>query len=384
MKIKFETVLPLFFCFLSLTGLFGQTIKTLPSGETVMVYPDGSWRKYQKNSEDSSRVDELAAVSNPIPNPPPSPEFIYTQADVPALETKVIKAINSYREKVNYKYDRQDNLENIRSKPNVTDDELLTATKDLEVAIQAEEVALQTLENSKAELKKAKVTPPTKAQRKSKDNNETSETFPSQEGGVVDTSAQNTANEEITFNQVSIEDTSPKKKTVGKSSCGIQYKGIDEFSKKKRIELNPDLFFTYSNKEIKQILKEQDVIRCEGYMAAISGGYRYLLLTFSFPSQEIRRDYGTYREGSFLQIKFIDDEKMTLYNTGVDDVRFNSKTGLYDIQAQFSIDYKQEKILRKKDIDKIRVTWTSGFEDYEVFNTQFLKNQIQCLEKELD
>ena len=200
----------------------------------------------------------------------------------------------------------------------------------------------------------------------------------------MDTSAQNTANEEITFNQVSIEDTSPKKKTVGKSSCGIQYKGIDEFSKKKRIELNPDLFFTYSNKEIKQILKEQDVIRCEGYMAAISGGYRYLLLTFSFPSQEIRRDYGTYREGSFLQIKFIDDEKMTLYNTGVDDVRFNSKTGLYDIQAQFSIDYKQEKILRKKDIDKIRVTWTSGFEDYEVFNTQFLKNQIQCLEKELD
>ena len=75
---------------------------------------------------------------------------------------------------------------------------------------------------------------------------------------------------------------------------------------------------------------------------------------------------------------------MTLYNTGVDDVRFNSKTGLYEIQAQFSIDYKQEKILRKKDIDKIRVTWTSGFEDYDVFNTQFLKTQLQCLEKELD
>ena len=55
-------------------------------------------------------------------------------------------------------------------------------------------------------------------------------------------------------------------------------------------------------------------------------------------------------------------------------------TGYILFQGQYGIGKKELNKLKKISVDKMRVIWSTGYEDYEVIHVDFFKNQLSCLE----
>ena len=49
-------------------------------------------------------------------------------------------------------------------------------------------------------------------------------------------------------------------------------------------------------------------------------------------------------------------------------------------KPQYLIGSNQAKELSKGEVDRIRLVWSSGYEDYEIYELDFFINQFRCLE----
>ena len=47
----------------------------------------------------------------------------------------------------------------------------------------------------------------------------------------------------------------------------------------------------------------------------------------------------------------------------------------------YELDKNQVKKLKKYDIDRVELEWSSGYESYEVYEVDAILNQINCMEK---
>jgi len=102
-------------------------------------------------------------------------------------------------------------------------------------------------------------------------------------------------------------------------------------------------------------------------------------LEITIASEHAQRDYGIIEKGSVLNIKLMDDTNVKLFNNKTDVGVSNELTNSVTYQAQYVVSPGAEKVLRKNEIDKIRVIWSSGYEDYEVYDLDFFINQFRCL-----
>ncbi|MBK8504531.1 MAG: hypothetical protein IPL46_21365 [Saprospiraceae bacterium] len=161
--------------------------------------------------------------------------------------------------------------------------------------------------------------------------------------------------------------------------CEFSFHGIDEFTKTQKKELKDELFFSYTDERLKSYLKDQDYMSCRGYLTSISGGFRYLTLVFSIASKNANREYGYIKNGSLLNLKLLDGETVSLFTQSENQGLLDPKSGKTVYKVRYPIEYQKEKLLLKSGIDKVRVVWSSGYEDYEVYNIDFFTNQFDCL-----
>ena len=82
-----------------------------------------------------------------------------------------------------------------------------------------------------------------------------------------------------------------------------------------------------------------------------------------------------------VRIEFIDGTK--IYGTNI--LQAPGEIEAYTGHTLYSIVYKFDKdeidMLGKKLVDNIGILWSSGFEEYDVYNVDFLKQQVNCLKK---
>ena len=105
----------------------------------------------------------------------------------------------------------------------------------------------------------------------------------------------------------------------------------------------------------------------------------YLTIEFQIASSHSQSNFGSLQEGSLLRIKLMNDEFVSLYNLKTNEGRIDPYTGYTIFSAQYAIGKQEMKKLRTSEMDKMRVMWSTGFEDYDVYNIDLLINQINCL-----
>jgi hypothetical protein len=71
---------------------------------------------------------------------------------------------------------------------------------------------------------------------------------------------------------------------------------------------------------------------------------------------------------------------VSLYCQKGDIGNIDPSTGDTIYRATFQIDAQKERMILKSELDKIRVVWSTGYEDYDVHNVDLLMNQLGCLE----
>jgi hypothetical protein len=58
----------------------------------------------------------------------------------------------------------------------------------------------------------------------------------------------------------------------------------------------------------------------------------------------------------------------------------NEKTGELTYRVIYPIDQSQINLLKRFELDKIILGWSSGYEEYETYHPGLFMHQIQCLE----
>ena len=161
--------------------------------------------------------------------------------------------------------------------------------------------------------------------------------------------------------------------------CAFAANGRDEFSGETRRETQREELFRFTNDFMKPYLKDVPHILCEANLVT-AGTLTSLVLTFTINDQNARRAFGSIPQGSRATLKMIDGSTFNLMSLRGDDGQTDDSGRVTVYRAQYGLDRSLVKRLTDSELDKIRVSWSKGHEDYEIYNVDLLRRQIRCLE----
>ena len=164
--------------------------------------------------------------------------------------------------------------------------------------------------------------------------------------------------------------------------CIVTFDGIDDFTKKKKREIALQSFFRHTEDFMKPAMKDKDYINCDISASRIQGGFYFINLNFTILTKEAQKSFGFLDKGALFVFKLINGEIVSLYNTKTDigTVDVNNGTTIYRVGLQ--LNGAEVKALTSTEMDVVRVAWSTGYEDYEIFNMDILINLFKCLDKE--
>lgn len=168
--------------------------------------------------------------------------------------------------------------------------------------------------------------------------------------------------------------------SISEIPCGIVYERELVNNHSKRIDLEPQYFFSFSHPEIKNFFKEDNLIKTYCQISKNQGVFS-LNLNLVLSSSVAQKDYGIISNDSNLNIHFINGTHINLKCTkgSFGKVREFQNSTIYALS--YELDKGHVKKLSKHDIDKVKVEWSSGVEEYEVFDVDAVLDQMSCMKK---
>jgi len=163
------------------------------------------------------------------------------------------------------------------------------------------------------------------------------------------------------------------------SECSYQFKGMDEFLGKEKTEVQPNLFFFHTDPELRKYMKGKEYIECSAGLANTYGGVTTLNIEVYIRSQNALREFGGLQKGNAMTIKLVNGSIVKLLSINSDNGTFDQTTGLATFRNQFLVQKGEENALKESEIDKIRLVWSNGYEDYDVYQVDFMMKQLNCL-----
>jgi hypothetical protein len=164
--------------------------------------------------------------------------------------------------------------------------------------------------------------------------------------------------------------------------CKILFDDIDKFTGKRKKETDKIILFRHTEDFMRPTLKEKDYITCEAWMSRVQGGFYFLNLTFTILTKEGQKSFGFLDRNTPLVFRFINGSNVILQNAKTDIGTFDTEKGTSVYKAQIQMGSTEAKALGSAELDALRVTWSAGYEDYEIFDMDALMNLFRCLEKE--
>lgn len=160
--------------------------------------------------------------------------------------------------------------------------------------------------------------------------------------------------------------------------CSFTNQTVDEATGRKKTELESGTIFTHTDPDLRPYFKDKDLITCTGRLSRI-GPYIYLTVQFEIASSHSQNNFGSLQSGSLLRFKLLDGDFVSLYNLKTDRGRIDPYSGHTIFTGQYALGKDEIKKLEHAELDKMRVLWGTGYEDYEVYHVDFLRHQLDCL-----
>lgn len=161
-------------------------------------------------------------------------------------------------------------------------------------------------------------------------------------------------------------------------TCELQIDDIDDVTQQRRIVVEPQRIFAHTDQELRPYFRDENLLKCDGFVSSVEG-FKYLTLNFTIASPNAKRNFGILQEGAMLRIKLIDGSFLNFYNIRADRGRIDSYTGNTIYSGNYALGKSAEQALLKSEIDKMRVVWSTGYEDYDIHKVDFFIDQINCI-----
>ena len=165
--------------------------------------------------------------------------------------------------------------------------------------------------------------------------------------------------------------------------CSYSMNEVDIFTKKKKVAVKNQFFFGYTHPKLEEFMRGEDYLTCYGFVQEVAS-IKTLNLKYIIDSPTAQDDYGSILEGSRILINLLDGSTVTLVSADNDGGKVDRTKKQTIYSTYFILDKKSLKKFRKSEISQVRMVWSKGFEDYEVYEVDFLINQLNCLDKVRD
>ena len=161
-------------------------------------------------------------------------------------------------------------------------------------------------------------------------------------------------------------------------NCAYSFDVTDEFTGLRKIGLYPRPFFSYTPKEYRKFLEEDDFIRCEGFLSRSSKGDMALNINFYVASTQAVSKFGNIRKRSPLILYTMNDKEFVLMSYQGAKASIDGNTTVY--QCSYAINKLDLKKLKQIEIDRVKLSFEEGFQTFNVYYLDFLKDQFDCFD----
>lgn len=163
--------------------------------------------------------------------------------------------------------------------------------------------------------------------------------------------------------------------------CTLAIQRTDPFTGSTYKETSKRELFRNTNAVLRKMLADtQAHIICHAALSnePVTGGGS-IHLSFTIKDANARRTFGGLPAKSYLSLKFIDGEIITLFNDINQEIQMDLATSTAVFQARYGFQPALFKVLMKKELDSIRVAWSTGYEDYSVYDVGLFQEMAKCL-----
>ena len=160
--------------------------------------------------------------------------------------------------------------------------------------------------------------------------------------------------------------------------CQMAVNTRDEFSGEIYRRTAPMELFRHTPPALKNFLQGKPNVLCEAAIAS-AGANATLHLTFTINDPSPRKAFGKLEKSSQATLWFMDGTSFIIYNQQLEEGVQNPENQSYVYRVQYPLIAEVQKKMRRVELDKIRIAWSSGYEDYDVQYVQLLMQQARCL-----
>lgn len=166
--------------------------------------------------------------------------------------------------------------------------------------------------------------------------------------------------------------------TIGSVDCDITYEGYDNSLGVTITDFEPKPFFMHTQPQVQKWMKDKYLLECTANI------YRahettFLLLHMSINSENAKHAYGNLEKGSSLKITFDDDEHIYVDNIERDRGKAQRSKSITLYEGIYPLEGFEIKELGRKNVVNIGIVWEEGYQEYEVQNSDLIRNQVNCL-----
>ncbi len=168
--------------------------------------------------------------------------------------------------------------------------------------------------------------------------------------------------------------------TPPNAPCSIASDGIDNFTGKTKKETTPQVLLTFTDDFMRPQLKDKEFVTCMASASRLQGGFYFLILRFEIATKEAQRAFGFLDRGVPFSFKLLNGRNINLPNIKTDIGVVDAQKGTTTYVATFQLYGSDVKNLTSAELDQVRVAWSAGLDDYEIYDVNVLRHIFACLE----
>lgn len=384
--------------FLFSSSLYCQKVLTTNSGQRILLVDDGSWRIIGEtesiNGESSTPGTSLESFKSPKQgkhpvNPDQREEVQNFLTNFLSDEAQLIVNIEMAKRKLEQLKKEKSDSDKNGAKSQKIKNQIAQTKEDIKTDEKFYK-ATSKLINLSYELLEGKIKNKDKAFAAIRSNSKVFEAISSGMGGLsempenqesVSSDEEAPIVEEPTQKKYptlfAVEDDNDRKNHY---DCEIVFDGYDSEIGSQRKEVKTQPFFSYTLDKMKPYFKTEDYLTCDANISKVDKKY-FLTLKIRIKSKDAKKTYGILRANENIKIQMIDGRSIYGKSINEDNGVIESYTGNTLYTGIFQLSKDDINDLKKNYLDNLGIIWSSGYEEYNIYNVDFLTNQLECLNK---
>lgn len=164
------------------------------------------------------------------------------------------------------------------------------------------------------------------------------------------------------------------------STCNYWLDEVDEFTGTSNLVTTASMYVEQTDSTLLKYYKNKknSYFELETYCAKIND-LRVLYMSIRIDSKDAYKYFGSISTGAKCIFKFEDGETLTVEFSKYDTGDMNYDGGYTTYSPYLIISDEDYETLRTKKVDKLRIYWSKGYEDYTVDFPEVLINQLNCV-----